>query len=125
YTVLYVQGLGEDRLRYSLDLHRERIGLVQWMDLAFELVKLWRPTMVWVEEFGASGHFDVLKREMDHRSFRFPLRKLPAIKRSKVDRIKLLQPVQQRGEILWPREGFGHGSREDRRDTFDQFRSDE
>lgn len=125
FMVVLVVGLAEDRHRYVLDMHREKFGLVQMMDLLFRLVKVWEPELVLIEQFGASGHYEALKREMEHRSYRFNLRKLPAIKRNKVERIRILQPHVARKEFVWPAQGFGHGSREDRRDTLEQFRTDE
>lgn len=127
WTVIYIQGLGEDRRRYSLELYRERLSIIEpkGLELLFKLVKIWRPETVWVEEFGDGGHTQAIKNEMEHRGFRFRVRKLPGIKRSKIERIRLYQPVQARNEIMWPAAGFGHGGKKDRRDTFDQFRSDE
>ncbi len=127
WTVLYIFGLGEDGKRYSLDLFRERFGLVETLELLFREVKKWHPEVVLVEEFGASSFVAAIKNEMEHRGYRFNVRKVQGggLRRPKIDRIKLLQPVMQRLEVLWPEAGFGHGSKGDRRDTFDQFRSDE
>lgn len=143
-----VVGLGSDKKRYNLDLWRERLQLPDALDLLFALVKAWRPTQTWIEEYTGQGYRPAIEREMEQRGYRFALRKLPALKRSKVGRISILQTVYRRGEIYNPRGGFGHGSGpryidalrsatrdpllgeiritvHDRRDTYQQFREDE
>ncbi len=136
FTTLLVLKAGEDRVRYALDLWRERVDLVGFLDLVFEVHRRWsregRIRLTWLEEFGAEGRLESLVREMDERSYRFPVRKLPFPrsrgkqgKRSKEGRIALLQPVIQRGDLRFPEAGFGHGGKSDPRDTFRQLVEDE
>lgn len=126
YHAIYVLGLGEDKLFYSLDLWREKGTQQEMVDLTFVLEKLWKPTCVFIEEFGAVGYVSHVKREQERRKYRFRVEPLPAITvRSKEQRIALYGQAQQAGKVLWPRTGFGHPSKKDRRDTWDQFKSDE
>lgn len=130
YTTMWAIGLGEDRHYYTLDLHRDRMQLNDMLDTLFRLVKVWKPEAVWIEHFGDTAYYSTIKREMEARKIRFPLRKITRIGgnktvRSKEQRIQKLQPMMERGEIYWPEYGFGHGSSSDMRDTFEQFRQDE
>lgn len=125
--VIYVQGLGYDRLRYSLDLHRETWQLVDLIDNLFVLVRYWRPKMVWIEQVWDKGTLVAIKQDMEHRRFRFNIKALPDTKKPKTERIKLLQVAQRNAQIIWPQDGFGHGSKSlrDPRDTLKQFIDDE
>lgn len=148
FWVIWVVGLGSDKKFYALDLWRERMMLGDALDLVFALRRFWQPETVWIEEFGAQGNYQTFRREMDVRSYRFNMQKLPSLKRSKEDRIQVLQPFYQREDIVLPRGGFGHGSgpayidalrartgdrtlteartaRTDGRDTLEQYRVDE
>jgi hypothetical protein len=132
FTAVSVVGLGEDRKYYMLDLVRDRLTLNDLLDVWFTLAKKWKPEIFWVESFGDTAYFSVLKREMDIRRVRFSARKIPRIgsqrtTRSKEQRIVKLQPMMARGEIWWPADGFGHGSMVcgDERDTFEQLRREE
>lgn len=127
YTVIYVQGTGDDQMRYSLDMWREKYNSDETLELLFNLVRLWRPECVFMEEFAASDHVGSCRREQEYKKFRFNVQALPAIKRPKEKRIEKLLEAQKRGEIYWPAGGFGHTSKStpDNRDTFEQFRQDE
>lgn len=143
-----VIGLGADKKRYNLDLWNERLQLPDALDLTFALVRSWKPEQVWIEEYTGQGYRAAIEREMEQRGYRFNLRKIPALKRSKSSRISLLQTAYRRGDVWNPRHGFGHGSGpkyidamrilaepsklteiratvHDRRDTYQQFREDE
>jgi len=125
-TTLHVRGLGADRLRYALDLWREpSLPLGEFLDLLFRLHALWQPLVVFMEEYNNTGPYQAVIREQATRSYRFPVQRLPKLHRPKPARIQLLQPLYQRGEIWYPRDGFGHGSRGDVRDTMLQFFRDE
>ena len=139
--------LGADRKLYELDLWRERMVFGDALDLIFALVRYWKPNVTFIEEYGSANYVRSIRLEQDHRRFRFELRKFPELKRSKADRIQLLQVAYQRGDIILPVDGFGHGSGpayidrlriltgeklenprtaiRDRRDTLEQFRADE
>ena len=125
YHSMFVMGTGSDKRYYALDLWREQYGLNEALELLFRLVAIWEPKRVYVEEFGAAGYMPMLQREMEWRKFRFPMVALPKIKRSKIQRIEALAPILERGEMYWPFDGFGHGSRTDQRDTYLQFQQDE
>jgi hypothetical protein len=127
FTVIYVQGAGDDGNRYSLDLHRERYNSDETLELLFALVRFWRPNTVFMEEFAASDHVGSCRREQEYKKFRFNVQPLPSIRRPKEKRIEKLLEAQKRGEIYWPTNGFGHSSKStgDMRDTFEQFRQDE
>lgn len=141
YFVIRVVGLGADRHYYELDLWREQglktkdlytllMGAEEGEDTPpmyprGGLVDLWKPRLVWVEEF-SQGIIGPLRAEMKRRNFNFKLLKLPTVKkRSKEGRISLLEGFYDRGEFHYPAQGFGHGSRHDSRDTYQQFRRDE
>lgn len=129
YMAIWVLGYGHDRRVVALDLHRELFGLLEMSDLIFRLVREWEPHFrsltVDVEKFGASSHIDHLRDRMERDKQRFRLRALPYSGVPKLSRIELLiQPLEQ-GKIVFPEAGFGHGSRNDRRDTMDQFLEDE
>lgn len=125
YFVFVVMALGEDRCYYVLDIYRERGSLMASVDDLFRYVRTWRPREVWIEEFGASAHKALLKREMESRMYRFRVRGLPKTNRSKEFRIQMMQPPMKRGEVYFPRDGFGHGSSADSRDVLLQFQEDE
>lgn len=146
YTIIRVLGLGADKLRYELDLYRERMGLADFMDFLFGMepeelkreenfwkprvgvVPLWKQRdanlVVWIEEFGASAWVQAVKMEMERRKFRFRVRELSSNRR-KESRIAALQVPYRNGEFLYPERGFGHGSKGDPRDTMEQFFQDE
>lgn len=110
FWVFRIIGLGADGRRYNIDLWRERLQLPDALDLIFSLVRLWRPTTTWIEEYAGSGIKGTVEKEQETRSYRFEIRKLPAIKRPKESRISLLQPAYRRGDVWNPSAGFGHGS---------------
>lgn len=155
YSVARVYGFTYDRRRLVLDLWREKIGLTDMADLLFGVLpgdellpeNAWKPQgglvrrwqrvdpdlTIWVEEIGASGHAETFRREMSHRKRMSPrsavscmVRELKS-QRKKESRIAKLQPTYRNGLILYPEDGFGHGSftAEDERDTFEQFLEDE
>lgn len=147
FTVLRVIARCPDRTTRNLDLWRERIGLSDTLDLLFglpeqyhdETTHAWKPRagimpfwqrncldlILWVEEFGASAWYEAIRQEMKNRKLDFKVRKLPSVNRPKPSRIRLLQPDYRNGLILYPFGGFGHGSRDDERDTMVQFYADE
>jgi hypothetical protein len=149
FDVVRVIGIAHDRRRYNLDLWRERVGIAKMCDLLFGeennvrttwlrhpldtgdkgLVGYWRrfdPLLVlWVEQFGENLVYQTLKMEIQRRGVSVTLRKLPAIKRKKPTRIRALQIPYRDGKILYPNQGFGHHSKEDKRDTADQFWQEE
>lgn len=158
YTVLRVLAKSWDRKKYILDLWRERIGLNDCLDLVFGVPadeadapgQQWKPKdglvrwnrfdpglTLWIEEFGAAAWYEAFVAEKRRRAkisgqpINLRIRKLPKLNRPKPTRIRKLQPVYRRGEILYPEGGFGHGTRfgysgePDDRDTMLQFREDE
>lgn len=141
YTVFRVIGLGADKIRYVLDIHRERASLVEAINLLLGerldeepffrrgLAQIWEPEVVWVEAYGGfEVWYQALKDAMEARSYRaFRLKKLPQVKRKKEQRIEVLQPYYEQGKIRYPELGFGHGSvrPKDTRDVKQQFLEDE
>jgi hypothetical protein len=124
YGVISVQGLGMDRHRYHLDLSRERERLMDQFDRLFSLVARWHPHCVWLED---KAIYQQLQAEQNRRSFRFRLQMVPDVarQRPKEARIQELQGAFSRKEHIFPKDGFGHGSKADRRDTLHQFLEDE
>lgn len=144
HFVIRAVGLGADHCYRALDLWRERGLRVEdlffllfgaeedqaapiWIPQAWHegLIQKWQPRIVYVEEY-STGLFGSIRAEMNRREFHFKLAKLPTIKkRSKEGRIKLLRLPYQRGEFLYPARGFGHGSRQNRLDTYTQYLNEE
>ena len=144
--VIRVVGLGADHRYRALDLWRERGLKIEhlfmllfgpeeedevplWMrpqGQGFEgLLQKWQPRKVYVEEY-STGVFGALRAEMNRRQHQFHLSKLPTIKkRSKEGRIKQLRLPYQRHEFLYPAQGFGHGSRTNKLDTYTQYLNEE
>lgn len=110
YWAFWVLGLGGDRIRYPLDLWRERLTFVDAMNLWFALAKKWAPIdLSLVEQKAAESIVGSLRQEMERRRFRFKVRPVD-LKRSKESRIQNLMMAEQREEVRYPEHGFGHGS---------------
>lgn len=125
FSALSVIGLGLDRNRYHLDLIREKGDPNSVIiPLLFAAVRAWRPQTVWTEDLAFKG---AVEAEMVRESFRFRIRMVPdaARKTQKERRISALVAPLIRGEHIFPRDGFGHGSHGDRRDTMEQLIDDE
>ena len=131
FMVISVIGLGRDRLRYHLDLIREKAAAAGQgaLDIIFAAVAYWKLHTLWVEDDLVKKN---LEAEMERRTYRFRVRLFPkqAAATPKETRISGggvggLVPALARGEHLFPRDGFGHGSQGDTRDTFEQFLEEE
>lgn len=122
-----IVGRGADDNLYVLDMWREKIGMIQGIELIFRLHALWEPENFLIEQYGPTGHLEALAAEQEKQKYRFDFCGLPQIKRPKENRIELYGQKQSQGKIWWPRGGFGHGSAmsEEPRDVFDQFMIDE
>lgn len=153
FTAIRFQLWTPEKLRFNLDLWRERYGLVETIDLLFGpeeemdlrlwhgpkrwdpnlreevpcgLVDKWKPRLCCIESYAESGWYDsIVKAARSRDRHGFKIKRLPALKRAKRNRIIQLQPAYERGEMYYPEKGFGHGSRHDTRDTMEQYRSDE
>lgn len=150
FTIL-VTCFGFDRNFYNLDFWREReLGETDVEDILFGTTSTaeadnWKPRdgliprwqkidrhlVVWVEEFGASAWLKNFRREAKLRKVEVTFRELPKLNRSKPSRIRFLQGPYRDGRIFDPLPktmggvGFGHGSKDDDRDTLDQYHEDE
>jgi hypothetical protein len=129
FMSLAVIGLGRDRLRYHLDLVREKAAPSVALDLIFACVEHWSAPGRPVHTFWTEDPMEAerLRSEMERRTYRFRVRVLPAdaTRTPKERRISNLQPALARGEHVFPLNGFGHGSHGDTRDTMEQFLEDE
>lgn len=127
-VVFRVVGLGVDKKKYQLDLYREKIGFAESIDLLFDVCRMWNVDgYVWFEK-NSNDMYRAVRLEQVRRSDRsFTCKMLPdkACQRPKERRIMLLQGGYRRGDYVYPRQGFGHGSKGDNRDTLQQFISDE
>lgn len=138
YTSIRVTGMGADKKIYQLDLWRDKLDVIRTCDLLFGwgyggrddkkyygptegLVKKWRPSCVWIEEYAEQGWYSKIMERMEDERFRFRLKKLPKLKRSKRSRIGLLQPHYERGDFWYPELGFGHGSKDNDMDVSEQY----
>lgn len=151
YFAVGVVALGADRHFYPVDLWRERgllLGefytLMLGQDTKAEIVEpvpgwiakagvgatglvgKWKPKAVYIEEYFLTGYLAGFKLECKRRGISLRIGRLPTIKkRSKEDRIALLQAPMQRGEFHFPAAGFGHHSKSGPKDadldTFEQF----
>lgn len=124
YTALSVIGLGADRHRYHLDLYREKMLLAEVWDLLFAAARKWRPALLLIQ---FPDELQTIQAEMERRAFRFRIAVVPPVarQRDKEARIQALQGAFMRGEHHFPAKGFGHGSRADNRDTFQQYYDEE
>lgn len=156
--IIEVEAFTYDRRRRSLDLWRERVGIAEAMDMLFGPLpgeedqpenvwkvreigkrglvgkwKLYDPDLtVWVENVGASGFDQTIKREMrqrlihDKNSPTCTVRELRS-NVQKEQRIAASQPDYRNGIMEFPATGYGHGSytTDDQRDTLEQFVQDE
>ena len=153
YFTIRVECLGYDRNIYGLDLWREQeLGETDVDDILFgtreanrDESSAWKPNdgliprwqkidrhlVVWVEEFGASAWLKAFRKEAKSRQIDVTFRELPKLNRTKPSRIRFMQTPQREGRILDPLpvsmggKGFGHGSKDDKRDTLDQYHEDE
>jgi hypothetical protein len=124
YTALSVIGLGADRHRNHLDLYREKFLLSETWNLLFTAAKVWKPALVLLQ---FDDEVQTIQNEQEHRKYRFRVVCAPptARQRDKEARIQNLQTAFERGEHHFPAAGFGHGSKDDPRDTMRQFFEDE
>ncbi len=169
FLVIEVEAYTFDRRRRSLDMFRERIGMAEALDLLFGplpgeedlpenewklraagrrgLVGKWQrydPNLVlWVENVGASGFDQTIRREMRFRKSQdsgTPTCSVRELRSNvkKEERIANAQPDYRNGmmefpAIAWvradgqPAIGYGHGgfTTDDPRDVMEQFVNDE
>jgi hypothetical protein len=125
FNAIFTVGLGSDHNRYALDLVRERCSITDAYDHLFAAVEKWQPKEVWVESIGSKAALQGLKREMEYRGFRFNVRPLPDLKEPKETRIQNMVSPMRQGRWYFPEKGFGHSSRLDSRDTYEQLVRDE
>lgn len=107
YTSMLVWSIGrsvgdEPPLRVVLDLSWDKINLSETTEILFGLVERWRPKKVFYEKFGSQRDHEPIREKMAERGLAFTLVPFQD-KTPKVDRIKRLQPVLERGGILLPR----------------------
>lgn len=103
YSCMWVVGLGEDENYYVLDVIRERMNLTERTEALFRLHRKWKPGQVRYEKYGMQADIEHIKSEMNQRSYRFAIQEVGGIT-SKLDRIRRLIPVFEKGRVWLPRE---------------------
>lgn len=103
YTSMWVIGLGEDENYYVLDMVRDRLNLTERTEAVFRLHRKWKPGQVRYERYGMMADVEHIKNEMNRRSYRFSLQEVGG-STPKIDRIKRLTPLFQKGRVWLPSE---------------------
>lgn len=121
-----VVGLDKSQNVYLLDLWRDRLSIIETVDLVFELNETWPLRMTFIDGYrGSQPYLDAIVDRQKRDGWRFPLKMLPSVNDSKEERISFLVPLLEAGRFWLPSSGFGRGSRKDKRDLLAQFKEDE
>lgn len=86
YTAMWVVVCMADETVWAVDVIRDRLDVTGRVDRVFELVRIWRPNEVRVEEYGLQNDTQLLEKEMERQKFRFNLISVGGLQ-AKVDRI--------------------------------------
>lgn len=101
YTSMWVIGLGEDDNYYILDMVRDRLNLTERTNMVFRLHKKWKPSQVRYEKYGLQADIEHIKSEMARIPYSFSIKEVGGMT-SKVDRIRQLLPLFQKGRVWLP-----------------------
>lgn len=109
FCVIWVVGLGRGvpvGNYYLLDLVRDRMGMIAFVDILFQKVEVWEPRMVFLEQVGAARDIDYIREKQRLDGFDFRIVELDD-KTKKEDRIQRLQAPWAAGNIIMPRKILG------------------
>jgi phage terminase large subunit-like protein len=101
FTAMLVVEASPDGNLYLRDAIRDRLNLLERIEAAIGLHKLWRPLMTGWEQYGLQADIEALEAEQRRVGYRFPVTPL-AGPLSKEDRILGLVPRFARGGIWFP-----------------------
>lgn len=101
YTAMMVIGLGTDGNKYVLDMVRDRLNLVERIDLLMRLHRKWKPMTVGYEQYGMQADIAYLKERQSRESYHFDVVTLGG-SMPKLDRIKRLIPDLSEGKWYYP-----------------------
>jgi predicted phage terminase large subunit-like protein len=104
YTAIVVVGLGPDKHIYILDLFKDRISLVDRINIVFELHRKYDPMTVFYERYSMQSDIDSIKIRQTQENYRFNIVEVGALSNrlSKERRIEKVQPEFSQGLILLP-----------------------
>lgn len=121
-----VFGLGAEKSITVLDLWRDRLDLVEIVNLVFELNEIWPLRCTYLDGYrGSKPYYDAILERQRREGWRFPIRMLPPVQGSKEERIAYTIPMFESGRLYFPATGFGRTGRKDKRDVLQQFKDDE
>jgi len=101
YTAMIVVGIDNQSNIYVLDIVRERMLPSQIINEIFRLNERWHPQTTGIEEVGFQRTLRyTLQKEMQQRKKYINITELKPRSRSKVERIKGLQPQYANGKVL-------------------------
>jgi len=103
YTVMWVVGLGTDRNYYVIDCVRDRLNLTERADCLFSLHRKYSPRAVGYEKYGIQADVEHIQYRMKQDNYRFSITDLGGNVK-KEDRIRMLVPVFEQGQIWFPEE---------------------
>ena len=102
YTVIWTVGIGEDGKIRILDIVRDKLSLTERTRKLFELVRKYQPIEVRYEEYGMQADIEHIQTQMELEAYEFDITPVGGTI-AKDDRIKMLVPKFENGEILLPR----------------------
>lgn len=95
YTVMWVIGLAPDGNYYHLEVHRDRLNLVEKTRLLMKLHRRWKPLGVGYEQYGMQSDIQHIQYVQAQENYRFHITEMGG-KVAKSDRIKKLIPIFNR-----------------------------
>lgn len=101
FVSMWVLGRGYDNNYYIIDGIRDRLSLTERTEAVFDLVKKWRISDVFYEEYGLQADIEHIKDVQETRSFRFRIKPIGG-PMPKTDRIKRLVPIIQHAQMWMP-----------------------
>lgn len=103
FTAMWVLGLGKDQNYYILDIVRDRMNLTQRCAALMDLHRRWGPIeQVRYEQIGMMADIAHIQSEMARDNYRFDITQVGGTV-AKVDRIKRLVPLFEKGRFYFPR----------------------
>lgn len=102
YTAVWVVSLAEDQNYYVRWFTRDRLSLVQRINLVMRLHREWAPKAVGYERYGMMGDVEMLRVEQERQGYRFDVTELGG-QTPKPQRIERLLPLAEDGRLYFPR----------------------
>ena len=102
YTAAWAVGLSTDNNLYVLDMVRDRLNLTQRARLVMDWHRKYKPIQVRYERYGMIGDISHIESLQAEENYRFKITEV-AGRTKKVDRIRRLIPLFEKGRIYLPR----------------------